>query len=300
MNFVDRYLQRAIDRKSVLCVGLDPTLDHVPPVFAASLKGLDSYLREVIAIAAKRVPIIKLQIAYYAAMGTDGLVMLERLVNYAHSQGLLVILDAKRADIGETMDRYAREVAIYDPDACTSNPYFGSTFMPSKGTDSWLPLLNEGRAVITMIRTSNAEAEQLQDLKLANGQLLYEYVAMLVRAWNKSVRELTDNQGSVGGVVGATWPEQALRCRQMAGDDVFFLIPGYGAQGGGAEAAVSSLRNSRGQLMGTVNSSRGITRDSWRDRATGKPKPGDPLELVELAIDAANLDLNTALTTTKK
>lgn len=297
MNFVDQYLKKSADRNSVLCVGLDPTQEHVPPQFGGSLGAVESYLRAVIEIAAGKVPIIKPQYAYYAAMGIDGIAMIPRLVEYAHSLGLLVILDGKRGDIGETMEAYANEVfGVYRVDACTFIPYLGSTFRPTKGTQSWLPWLAKGRAVISMIRTSNPEAEELQDQKLANGMLLYELVATLVRDWNRAVREQTDGEGSVGGVVGATWTKQGPRCRELAGDDVFFLVPGYGAQGGGPEGAVSSLRNSRGQLMGTVNSSRGITRDSWRDKSTGKPKEGDPLELVAEAMDIANTDLNRALT----
>ena len=107
--------------------------------------------------------------------------------------------------------------------------------------------------------------------------------------------ETTDGAGGVGGVVGATWPEQALRCRDLAGDGVFLLIPGYGEQGGGADGAVAGLPNGRGELMGTVNSSRGITLTSWWDKETGRPREGDPLELVEAAIKNSSADLNAAL-----
>ncbi|MCX6806742.1 MAG: orotidine-5'-phosphate decarboxylase [Candidatus Berkelbacteria bacterium] len=301
MSFVERYQKRVAETNSVLCVGLDPTPEHLPPVFnSATSEGLlrdtEEYLRTVIAIAAERVPVIKPQYAYYGAMGPDGIAMIPRLTEYAHSLGLLVILDGKRGDIGETMEQYGNEVfGQYGVDACTFIPYLGSTFMPTKGTQSWMPWLVQGRCVISMIRTSNPEAEQLQDLELKNGLRVYEQVAMLVKEWNEAVREQTEGKGCVGGVVGATWPEQAPRCRELAGDDVFFLIPGYGAQGGGAKGAVSGLRNSRSEVMGTVNSSRGITRDSWRDRETGQPKPGDPMELVVAAIDAANSDLNQFL-----
>jgi orotidine-5'-phosphate decarboxylase len=149
--------------------------------------------------------------------------------------------------------------------------------------------------VISMIRTSNPEAEVLQDCLIDGRTHIYEFLASLVSEWNTKVVETTEGAGGVGGVVGATWPEQAVRCRELAGDDVFFLIPGYGAQGGGADGAVGGLPNSRVQLMGTVNSSRGITFTSWWDKNKEQPREGDALELVEKAIKAANADLNAAI-----
>lgn len=291
MNFVARYLQRSAS--SVLCVGLDPTPEHVPPGFGSGLRAMEAYLRAVIDIAAaKRVPVVKPQFAYYAALGTSGTTMLRRLIKYAHSLDLLVILDAKRSDIGDTMKLYGDEVfGWYEADAATFVPYMGSTFSPS-----WLPWLAKGRCAISMIRTSNPEAGRLQDEELKAGLLVHERVALLVKEWDKAVYDQTNGEGSVGGVVGAAFG-QASRCRQLAGDEVFFLIPGYGAQGGGAESAVKGLINSRGESVGTVNSSRGITRDSWYNKATGQPREGDPIELVGKAIDAANAELNEAVQT---
>jgi len=293
-SFVSRYLERVAKTKSVLCVGLDPTPDHVPFDLRRenTIGGIERYIREVIGIAAAIVPVVKPQFAYYAALGQDGEEMLQRLVKYAHSKGLLVILDAKRADIGETMEQYGNEVfGKYNADACTFVPYLGSTFNPS-----WMKWLKQGRMVISMIRTSNPEAEMIQDLELKdNGLKIYEHLAQLVADWTIQVAEATNGAGSVGGVVGATWPEQAVRCRQLAGNDVFFLIPGYGAQGGGADGAIVGLPNSRGEMMGVVNSSRGITLQSWWDKNTKQPRNGNKLELVKNAIEAANADLNAAL-----
>lgn len=292
-SFTSRYLERVAVTKSVLCVGLDPTPEHVPPEFrnGNTIISIFRYLVQVINIAAPLVPVVKPQIAYYSALGREGESMLMDLVAYARGLGLLVVLDAKRADIGETMEQYGTEAfGQYNADACTFVPYLGPTFSPS-----WMKWLKQGRMVIPMIRTSNSEAATIQDLELANGDLVYEHVAKLVRSWNAKVREATNGTGGVGGVVGATWPEQALRCRELAGDDVFFLIPGYGAQGGGADGAVGGLPNSRGELMGVVNSSRGLTLTSWWDRDTKQPREGDALELVRNAIEGANADLNAAL-----
>ena len=293
-SFVGRYLRRVAVTNSVLCVGLDPTPEHVPPEFRTGNPIMDifHYLTQVISIAAPVVPVVKPQIAYYSALGTEGESMLRDLVAYAHGIGLVVILDAKRADIGATMEQYGEEVfGRYNADACTSVvSYFGPTFNPS-----WMKWFAQGRMIIPMIRTSNAEATIIQDLELKSGLLVYEHVAQLVADWNAQIAEASSGCGGVGGVVGATWPQQAVRCRELAGDDVFFLIPGYGAQGGGADGAVAGLPNSRGELVGTVNSSSGVTLQSWWDRDTKQPREGDPLELVEATIKAANIDLNAAL-----
>jgi orotidine-5'-phosphate decarboxylase len=293
-SFISRYLKRVEETNSVLCVGLDPTIEHVPPGWRSgdNIDDIKDYCSEVINIAAPLVPVVKLQFAYYGALGLNGPAMMVELIDHAHNDGLLVILDAKRADIGETMEQYGNEVfGIYHADACTFVPYLGSTFNPS-----WMKWLKEGRMVISMIRTSNPEAEMIQDIDLKEGDLkIYERLALLVADWNKKVVQETDGLGAVGGVIGATWPEQASRCRQLAGDDVFSLIPGYGAQGGGADGAVAGLPNSRGKRMGVVNSSRGITLTSWWDKGKKQPRQSDPLDLVKAAIVASNADLNAAL-----
>jgi len=295
-SFVSRYFQRVAKTKSVLCVGLDPTSAHVPPEFrtGGDIRDIERYLCSVIDIAAPLVPVIKPQKAYYEALDTPGLEMMKRIIAYAQDAGLFVINDAKRADIGETMEQYGKALFDIDKtDACTFIPYLGPTFNPS-----WMKWLAQGRMVISMIRTSNPEAEVLQDLIVegSGGDLkVYEFLAMLVSEWNAKVAEATNGVGAVGGVVGATWPEQAVRCRELAGDDVFLLIPGYGAQGGGADGAVGGLPNSRGQLMGTINSSRGITLMSWWDKEKKQPREGKALDLVEAAIRASNTDLNAAL-----
>jgi len=296
-SFVSRYLKGVAEKRSVLCVGLDPTPTHVPPNFGTGLPAMRDYLMAVVETAAEKVPVVKPQYAYYAALGQDYVQMMTELVRYAHELDLLVILDAKRADIGETMEQYGTEVfGRYGVDACTFVPYLGPTFLDSKASKSWVPWLEQGRCAITMIRTSNPEAALIQDLKLESGLLVYEKVALSAKDWHEGVNQMTEGKGCVGGVVGATWPEQAPRCRELAGDGVFFLIPSYGpGQGGGAEGAVGGLPNSLGWLMGTVNNSRGTTLYSWWDRECKEPRAGDPMALVAASIDAANVDLNLAI-----
>jgi len=291
-SFLDRYTAAAVSKRSVLCMGLDPTKDHLPPQFDTGnlIEDLRSYLYALLRIAAERVPVVKPQSAYYEAMGTEGMALLCWLEEAAHELGLLLILDAKRSDIGETMAAYAKANWISGADACTFNPYLGSTFIPG-----WLEWAARGRCAISMVLTSNPEADQLQLQPLKSGLLVYEHMAQLTSGWNNEVLERTDGNGCIGAVVGATWPAQAVRCRELLGDHVFTLIPGYGAQGGGAEGAVVAVPNSQGQIVGVVNSSRGLTRDSWLNKTTGQPKPGDPLEHIIAAVDAANAELNAAL-----
>ena len=292
-SFIKRYQERVQTTQSILCVGLDLTPEHVPPEFGSgeNVNHVRNYLEHVITIAAERAPVVKPQFAYYGAMGYHGIVLLKILVDFAHDKGLEVILDHKISDIGSTVEAYGRWIFGYlEVDAVTAVPYLGSSIVTPL-----IPWLAKGKCVISMVRTSNPEAADLQDLELANGQLVYEMIAERVRSWNEFVSKETNNIGSVGAVVGATWPEQAARCREFLGPDVFTLVPGYGAQGGGAEGAVIAVPNNQGQLYGTVNSSRGITMQSWQKK-DGSPKPGDPLDHVITAIDRANADLNTALT----
>lgn len=294
--FMRWYMEQARTRRTVLCAGLDPTPEHLPPSFGTfSLKALREYLHGVIDRAAVHAAVIKPQSAYYEAFGPNGTRLLIDLVEYAHDRGLPVILDAKRADIGPTMEAYGRfAFEQVGADACTFVPYFGPTFLPSEDGKSqgWMPWLERGRCVISMIRTSNPEGTPWQDQLLASvGTSIYEQQAHFVACWDRQVHALTGGMGLVGGVVGATVPDQAAHCRELA-PDAFFLIPGYGAQGGGADGAVASFP-ADGRRLGTVNSSRAIT-TAWRDK-DGSEKMGDPLHRVEMAMADANTDLNHAL-----
>lgn len=297
--FMENYVARAREKRSILCVGLDPTPAHVPPSYGDGhhLDPMKHYLQDVIDLAAANVAVVKPQYAYYAAIGPCGVEMMIEIIEYAKSLGLLVILDAKRADIGETMEQYGNEVfGVYGVGLCTFVPYLGGTFMHGKGSQGWMPWFEKGHGVIPMIMTSNPEAVSLQMLKLEDGRFVYQAMAAMVREWSEKISEATGGAGTVAGVVGATYPEQAVDIRGITGPEVPFLIPGYGAQGGGAEGAVAGFPDT-GELMGFVNSSRGITFQSWRDPETKEPKPGDPLEHVAKAMANANAELNAALET---
>jgi len=191
----------------------------------------------------------KPQIAYFAAHRAEA--QLERLVTHIHATapGVPVILDAKRGDIGATAEQYAREAfERYDADAVTLSPFMGF--------DSLEPYLRySGKGLIVLCRTSNPGGSDLQAERLASGELLYERIARLAGgAWN-------EGSGQLGLVVGATFPEEIARVRELA-PTLPLLIPGIGAQGG--DAATTVRMGWRGDAAGNttgpvvVNSSRAI------------------------------------------
>ena len=206
------------------------------------------------------VPAVKPQIAFYECYGHHGLEAYERTVAYAHKKGLLVIGDVKRSDIGSTAEAYAEghlglvdvfgtPISTIDTDAVTVNPYLGSD-----GIHPFAKVCrDQGKGIFVLVRTSNESADEIQGQAVGD-ELLDEVVANLVEGWG---RDLIGESGfsSIGAVVGATYPEEARELRQRMPNQIF-LVPGYGAQGGGAEDARPCFHaNGTGAI---VNSSRGI------------------------------------------
>lgn len=227
---------------SLLCVGLDPD----PAKFPAHLKGRDDAIFEfcaaIVDATADLVCAFKPQIAYFAARRAED--QLEALINHIHAKhpGIPVILDAKRGDIGSTAEQYAVEAfERYQADAVTVNPYMGRD-----SVDPYLAYPNKG--VILLCRTSNAGGSDLQFLDVG-GEKLYERVARLVASeWNRN--------GQCALVVGATFPAEIARVREIVGD-IPLLVPGIGAQGGDIEATVRAGRTDNGTGL-MINSSRAI------------------------------------------
>ncbi|WP_336359854.1 orotidine-5'-phosphate decarboxylase [Haladaptatus sp. ZSTT2] len=230
------WVARNIERKeSVVCVGLDADEDRIP----AHLQEYDlprwAFNRRIIDATHEHAVAYKPNAAFYE--DRDGWLALRETIAYAHGKDVPVILDAKRGDIGNTARKYAK--LLDDADAITVNPYMGR--------DTLEPFLSqEEKGVFVLCRTSNPGGADLQDLTLESGEKLYERVAALADLWN--------GNGNVGLVVGATTTEELETVREQV-PDVPFLVPGVGAQGGDAEAAVEfGLANG----VGLVNSSRGI------------------------------------------
>lgn len=236
-------------------VGLDTAADYLPdsgkysdPASVAA--AVTDFNRAIIERVAPIVPAVKVQIAYYEAMGLHGMRAFSDTCKAARAAGMVVIADAKRNDIGATAKQYASAFfggGDLDCDFLTVNGYLG--------TDGIAPFLGrEDKGVFVLVKTSNPSGGELQDMRLENGRTVYEQMAALVDGWGRdSVGDC--GYSAVGAVVGATYPEQAVRLRAML-PHTFFLVPGYGAQGGGADGAVAGF-DERGS-GGIVNSSRGI------------------------------------------
>ena len=243
MHFMTALSAAWQQHNSLLCVGLDPD----PARFPAHLRGrpdaILEFCRAIVDATADLVCCFKPQIAYFAAH--RGEEQLEALISHIHERhpGIPVILDAKRGDVGSTAEQYAVEAfERYSADAITVNPYMGR--------DSVEPYLARGdKGVILLCRTSNPGGCDLQFLDLGQGERLYERVARLVaEQWNDS--------GNCALVVGATFPDEIARVRDIVGD-MPLLVPGIGAQGGDVQATVSGGRTTDGcGLM--ISSSRAI------------------------------------------
>jgi orotidine-5'-phosphate decarboxylase len=238
-TFGDR-LAHAVERKrSQLVVGLDPRLDSLPMELrgesvlgrAAAASAVARFCKGIVDAVGPFVVAVKPQSAFFEALGSDGVRALEEVCDYARAAGLLVLVDAKRGDIGSTSRAYAtaflepREGGTPLADALTVTPYLGH--------DSIEPFLaacrRHGAGVFLLVRTSNAGAVDVQDLVLSDGRPLWQYLAVLVDEWGEP---LVGDAGlsSVGAVVGATYPRAVSEARRLM-PRAPLLLPGVGAQG---------------------------------------------------------------------
>ena len=247
-------------------VGLDTAPEYLPDYekikgdARATAESVIEFNARIIDKIRSVVPAVKVQIAYYEACGLLGMTVFSETVRFARQSGMIVIADAKRGDIGATAKQYASAFSSgdFDSDFVTVNAYFG--------TDGVKPFLgNPDKGIFALVKTSNPSGGEIQDLRLENGLAVYEQMAKLVRGWGAdSIGE--SGYSNVGAVVGATYPDQARELRVLM-PNTFFLLPGYGAQGGGADGAVAGFdANGRG---GIVNSSRGIICAYKQDKYKG-------------------------------
>jgi orotidine-5'-phosphate decarboxylase len=245
MQFVDRLTAAQQRNASLLCVGLDPEPARFPPPWRGDASRICDFCVRIVDATKDLVCAFKPQIAYFAAHRAED--QLERLLAHVRrvAPEVPVILDAKRGDIGATAEQYAREAFVrYQADAVTLSPYMGF--------DSIEPYLkHDGRGLFLLCRTSNPGAAALQSLRLASGVMLYEQVAILTAGtWGRGAAS-----GRLGLVVGATAPDEIARVRELA-PTLPLLIPGVGAQGGDAQAAVRSGWRPGAPIV--VNASRAV------------------------------------------
>ena len=257
--------------KAPICVGLDPMLSYVPEHIQAAafeqygetLEGaaeaIWQFNKEIVDHTFDLIPAVKPQIDMYEQFGIEGLKVYKRTVDYCKEKGLVVIGDAKRGDIGSTSAAYAtghigsvqvgsKTYSGFDTDFLTVNPYLGTD-----GVKPFVDVCNShDRGLFVLVKTSNPSSGEFQD-RLIDGRPLYEWVAEKVVEWGNA--SMDGDYSNVGAVVGATYPEMSRILRNLM-PHTYFLVPGYGAQGGTAED-LKHCFNKDG-LGAVVNSSRGI------------------------------------------
>ena len=249
--FSDRMLDAIEEKQAPICIGLDPMYERLPKQIreiAAKSRGELSeqaaaareFCQSIIDIVGDQVPCVKLQSACFERCGPTGMRAYFDVVDYAHENGLLVIGDVKRADIGSTAAAYAaahlEEVFLGEGekehavtvDAVTVNPYFGSD-----GVQPFIEVAKQGgQGVFVVVRTTNPSAKEFQDLKDGENRRFFERVAERVNDWANQAGCVGDSGYSlVGAVVGATYPEDTKILRDLMPNSLF-LVPGVGAQGG--------------------------------------------------------------------
>jgi orotidine-5'-phosphate decarboxylase len=278
VSFADRVAEAVERKRTQLVVGLDPRVDLLPVELrgeavlgrTAAAAAMTRFCKGIVDAVAPYAVAVKPQAAFFEALGADGVASLEEVSLYARQAGLLVVLDAKRGDIGSTARAYA--AAYLEPrpslpplaDAVTVNPYLGA--------DSVEPFLlacrRYGGGVFLLVRTSNAGATDIQDVALSDGRPLWHHVAALVHEWGA---DFVGERGtsSVGAVVGATYPRAVGEARR-AMPQAILLLPGVGAQGatpadvaraftsGPASALVAASRS-------VIYAYRGADTADWRE-----------------------------------
>ena len=268
---ISQLIEKIKKTNAPICVGLDPMLSYVPghvvkksfDAYGETLEGaadaIWQFNKEIIDHTCDLIPAVKPQIAMYEQFGIEGLIAYKKTVEYCHEKGLTVIGDAKRGDIGSTSAAYATghlgAVQVgsnayrgFDVDMLTVNPYLGTD-----GVKPFVDVCNtDDKGLFVLVKTSNPSSGEFQD-RLIDGRPLYEWVAQKVMEWGAA--SMDGAYSNVGAVVGATYPEMSRILRKLM-PATYFLVPGYGAQGGTADD-LKHCFNEDG-LGAIVNSSRGI------------------------------------------
>ncbi len=262
-HFGDRLVEKIRKTKSFLCLGIDPHIDLIPKIFGNdthNVKKVENFCFSMLKIAINKVAAIKPQIAFFEQLGPDGMKLLSEICIFARSNGFIVIMDAKRGDIGSTSQAYANTFlgkdAPFPSDALTLNPWLG--------IDSLEPFFRKaqktGCGLFILVHTSNKGSKDIQELQIQDGRKCYEHLANILKPIiekNKGKLGLS----SIGIVSGATYREQAISLRKLL-PCAPFLIPGYGAQGATAFDASAPLKIDTSypglKTFGLINASRSI------------------------------------------
>lgn len=273
---ISQLIQKIQEKNAPVVVGLDPQMNFLPEILlrdaerhvddtvydedlGIAAEAIWHFNKEIIDAVADLVPAVKPQIAMYEQFGIEGLKVYDKTVKYCQEKGLVVIGDAKRGDIGSTSAAYATAhlgkvkvgnsiCSAFGTDFLTVNPYLGTD-----GVKPFVDVCNaEDKGIFVLVKTSNPSSGEFQD-RLIDGKPLYEHVAAKVVEWGEV--SMDGSYSNVGAVVGATYPEMSAVLRKLM-PKTYFLVPGYGAQGGTAKD-LKNCFNEDG-LGAVVNSSRGI------------------------------------------
>ncbi len=309
MNIADRLIENTIKTKNPSVIGLDPDISKIPACYKKGAEGKNpfeavadvifEFNRDIIDTVADLVPTVKPQMAFYEKYGSFGVAAFEKTVAYAKDKGLVVIEDAKRNDIGNTAKAYADghlgTVELIDGSYAPSMDADFLTVTPFLGSESLLPFINvcaeHNRGIFVLVKTSNTSSGEIQDVLTAGGTTVSQSIAKFV---NANAERFVGKYGysSIGAVVGATYPEEAADLRKIMPKN-YFLVPGYGAQGGSA-ADILPCFNSDG-LGAVVNSSRGILYTHMTDIQRKSCTKEEYLANVRMATQNMQKDLYFAL-----
>lgn len=269
---MDKLIQAIIKKQNPSVIGLDTKLAYIPQQlrdafgedcsdFASCARAILQYNKLLIDAVCDVVPGVKLQVAYYEMYSHEGMQAFRQTAAYAREKGMYIIADVKRNDIGATAEAYAsaylgttalqnNEAHAFDTDSVTLNAYLGSD-----GIKPFLEICSQkDKTAFILVKTSNKSSGEFQDMLLSDGRKVYEAMGDMVAQWGgASVGSY--GYSNAGAVVGATYPQQGKELRERLAH-TFFLIPGYGAQGGAAEDLAGCF-DSRG-LGGVVNASRSL------------------------------------------
>ncbi len=255
---IDALIEKIIAKKNPCIVGIDPEWSKIPDCYKAkTLSAPDSILKwttDVIDVIADIVPAVKPQMAFFEVFGAEGIRIHQKVVQYAHEKGLLVIDDSKRNDIGNTARAYAQAHIANDGPI---NADF-LTISPFLGTDSMQPFVDvairDGKGLFILVKTSNPGSVEISEATNMQGEKIRDWLADYVHTTGQNCRGKY-GYSSMGAVVGATFPKEAKLLRQIMKNS-FFLVPGFGAQGGSVKDIVSCFNDDG--LGAIVSSSRGI------------------------------------------
>ena len=253
-SYIIDKLYNRVKKRGVVCVGLDTALDYVPDHIKngrTAGEAIFEFNKQIIDATYDVSACFKVQIAYYEALGLEGLTAYKKTLDYLREKDEIIIADIKRGDIAATATMYAKAhfEGDFEADFITLSPYMGMDSI-----EPYLPYLEKGnKGVFSLVRTSNPGAEDIEYLDTIEGKKVYEVVADKITKMGKDFKGKC-GYTAIGGVMGCTHVEEGKKIRANY-NDMFFLIPGYGAQGGKAEDVALYLNNGNG---GVVNSSRGI------------------------------------------